>query len=101
MVAKKERCCYFSDFVDPLICDGPCIEFVGIIAWSINQIPSLVFGSETQPTGKYELAISSTHYKRKQRNKKPEEEEAHENVRTFFFALFNSISSLKGSQPGT
>ena len=60
MVAKKERCCYFSDFVDPLICDGPCIEFVGIIAWSINQIPSLVFGSETQPTGKYELAISST-----------------------------------------
>ena len=48
----------FSDCVDPLICDGPCIEFVGIIAWSINQIPSLVFSSETQPTGKYEF---STH----------------------------------------
>ena len=59
MSNQKKRCCkYFSDCVDPLICDGPCIEFVGIIAWSINQIPSLVFSSETQPTGKYEF---STH----------------------------------------
>ena len=41
----KKRCCYFSDFVDPLICDGPCIEFVGIIAWSINQIYQVSFSA--------------------------------------------------------
>ena len=33
---------FVFDSVDPLIC-GPSIEFVGIIAWSINQVSQLSF----------------------------------------------------------
>ena len=61
---------FVFDSVDPLIC-GPSIEFVGIIAWSINQVSiSLVFSYETQPTGKNELREKKMRDRNKNKTRK-------------------------------